>query len=73
MSWWLFKNKVKELLGIKDRLYKCEYCGVYTYPRVVIKGLPPYEGKEQHFCCEGCKDLYIDSLLPEFARKFRHE
>lgn len=63
MSWWLFKNKVKELLGIKDRLYKCEYCGVYTYPRVVIKGLPPYEGK----------DLYIDSLLPEFARKFRHE
>lgn len=69
MERWLIKNKIKEILGIKDRLYKCEYCGVYMYRRVTIKALPPFENKELNFCCEGCKDLYIDSLLPEEARK----
>lgn len=63
MHWWLVKNKIKDMLGIKDRLHKCEYCGVYMYERVVIKGLPPFEDKKQYFCCESCKDLYIDDLL----------
>lgn len=69
MEWWLIKNKIKEILNIKDMLYKCEYCGVYTYERVVINGLPPYDHIKQHFCCEGCKELYIDSLLPTKARR----
>ena len=59
MKWWLIKNKIKELLGIKDRLYKCEYCGVYMYRKFVITGLPPNENKEHNFYNEGCKHLYL--------------
>ena len=70
MEWWLINNKIKEILGIKDRLYKCEYCGVYMYRNVVLTCLPPFENVEHHFCCEGCKELYIDRLLPPIARKY---
>ena len=63
MKWWLIKNKIKEILGIKDRLYKCEYCGVYTYRKFVATGLPPDEEKEHNFCCEGCKELYLIHTL----------
>lgn len=73
MKLWMIKNKVKEILHIKDRLYKCEYCGVYMYRKVVIQALPPFQKYEQHFCCEGCKDLYIDTLLPIGARRYKHE
>ncbi|NFM46561.1 hypothetical protein FDB72_10515 [Clostridium botulinum] len=69
MEWWLIKNKIKEILGIKNRMYKCQYCGVYMYRKVTIKALPPVENAELNFCCEGCKELYIDSLLPTQVRK----
>jgi hypothetical protein len=69
MPWWLFKNRIKQILKIKDRLYKCEYCGVYIYERVVVESYPPFENAKQHFCCEGCKELYIDSLLQPQARR----
>ena len=70
MGWSLFKNKIKEKLGIKDRLYKCECCGIYTHEMVVVKGLPPFENKKQRFCCEDCKEVYIDCLLPIWARRY---
>jgi len=69
MKLWLLKNKIKETLGIKDRLYKCEYCGVYMYGGVTIQALPPFENHKLNFCCEGCKELYIDRLLPPQARR----
>jgi hypothetical protein len=70
MNWWLFKNKIKELLNIKDRLYKCECCGVYSYRNVTLTCLPPFENIEHHFCCNGCRDIYIDKLIPPIARKY---
>jgi hypothetical protein len=70
MPWWLIKNKIKELLQIDDRLYRCEYCGVYTYIPVVKKAITRKKKIiEWNFCCEGCKDLYIDNLLSEQTRK----
>lgn len=70
---WFVKNRIKEILRIKDRLYKCEYCGVYSYQKVVIKALPPFEKHELHFCSGECKGLWIDMQLPVCARKYKHE
>lgn len=67
---WL-TNKIKRILNIKDKPNECEYCGSYFYGDViVIRALPPFESMKQHFCCKECQDRYIDSLLPEMARKY---
>ena len=72
-GFWFVKNRIKEIFGIKDRLYKCEYCGIYTYPQVVTKGLPLFEKHELHFCSGECKGLWIDMQLPVEARRYEHE
>lgn len=69
MKLWLFKNKIKEILNIKNRLYKCENCGKYTKEKIFIRALGCFKNEKQHFCCEKCKELYIDSLLPPQARR----
>lgn len=71
MEWWLLKNKIKAMIGIKDRLYRCSYCGVYSEERVSIKALAPFEDRKQYFCCEDCKERYIDTLLPPMARRYK--
>lgn len=69
MKLWLIKNKVKELLRIKSRLYKCEQCGKYAPQRVFIRGIEPCDHMKLHFCSESCRDLYIDNLLPPQAKR----
>jgi len=69
----LVKNNIKKLFRIKDRLYKCEYCGTYAYEYVVIKGLGPFEEYKLHFCSGDCKELWIDMQLPLAARRCKHE
>ena len=57
----------------ENKRYNCKYCGVYSPKNVVIKALPPFENHELNFCCEECKDRYIDTLLPLEARRYKHE
>ncbi len=60
MEWWLFKNKIKELFKIENRLYKCEYCGVYSGKA------DQYFFKGKSFCCKDCK---IKWLMEELSMK----
>lgn len=71
MKLWMMKNKVKEVLGIENRLYRCEQCSEYAPKRVFIRGIEPYEHMKLHFCCEKCRELYIDDLLPPQAKRYK--
>ena len=54
MELWLIKNKIKEKLVIMDRLFKCDYCNVYS----TFKGTIFYADK--NFCCKDCKCKWVN-------------
>lgn len=62
MEWWLFKNKIKEKLGIRKRLYKCEYCGVYSTERYT------YFLFGKSFCSKYCKDKWEEIKYPSVTQ-----
>lgn len=70
----LAKNKVKEILNIKKRYYKCAYCNEYTNydTKSFVKALgPKITDHKLYFCNEFCKDKFIDMHLPYSARKYK--
>lgn len=73
MKPWLMINKIKEFLRIENRLYKCEQCGKYAPQRVFVRAIEPFDHMKLHFCCEECRDLYIDGFLPPQARKYNNK
>ncbi|WP_160166412.1 hypothetical protein [Clostridium sp. Ade.TY] len=56
MEWWLLKNKIKEKLDIENRLYRCEYCGVYS-----IKA-DTYFLFGKSFCCKDCRTRWENEV-----------
>ena len=68
MGSWLWKNKIKEILRIKNRLYKCGSCEIYTPPRDIY--IESYTGDKLYFCCTKCKEKWIDNQLPPYLRKY---